>query len=423
VSFARSSGFPEALQGLRDLQRLTLRPAVTWAGMLGRLLCQDGSPAPVRGIGRLGTAASVVLDDLLRDRGRPDWALRLGGPVAQEAVRETPFCRLVRFVPPGGAARGPKLLLVVPLSGHHPTLLRDTVAALLPRHEVFATEWCDASDIPAAAGRFGLDEYVAELIECIRRIGPGTSLVAVCQPAPLALAATAIMAAAGDPAVPAAMVLMGGPVDARAAATMPTRIAEARPLDWFGAHCIATVPEGRAGAGRRIYPGLLQLTGFVALDPVRHLRAHLDALRNIAIGREEHAARHRAFYDDYFAVMDVPAEYYIETIDVVFQRHLLATGAFRWRGRPVRPAAINRTSLLTIEGEQDTISAPGQTAAAHALCAGIPPDRRAHLLQPGVGHCGIFSGRRWREEIAPRIGDFVAQAAATPGRRQRPRIS
>jgi len=353
--------------------------------------------------GRLMNASADVFSGIARRRGKPAWNVGASPEIADVK----PFGRLVRFAgdaPPDAR----RVLVVAPLSGHYATLLRQTVSSFVGSHEVFITDWTDARDVPANAGRFDLDDYIDYLIAWMRLLGPETHVVAVCQPAPAVLAAIALLAAQDDPAQPQSMTLMGGPVDVRVAPTKVTQFASAHPLAWFEREAIARVPAWYAGAGREVYPGFVQLGAFMAMNPDRHVNAHWRIFEDLVRGDGESAGTRRAFYDEYLAVMDMTAEFYLQTVDVVFQRAALATGTMRWRGTPVDPSAIRRTALMTVEGELDDISAPGQTYAAHALCTAIPETRRAHYVQPGAGHYGIFSGSRWRTEIAPRIAAFIA---------------
>jgi len=324
---------------------------------------------------------------------------------------DKPFCRLLRFCKPDTLAAQPKILLVAPLSGHHATLLRDTVRALLPDHEVYITDWTDARMVPIAHGPFHLDDYVDYIREFIRYLAPDVHVVSVCQPTVPVLAAVALMADAGERAAPRTMVMMGGPIDARRSPTAVNDLATRRPMSWFESSVIDTVPAKYPGFMRRVYPGFLQHLGFVAMNPRRHVWAHWDFYNHLIEGDGESAEAHRAFYDEYNAVLDMPAEYYLDTISTVFKEHRLARGTWRVRGDLVRPETIRRTALLTIEGELDDISGNGQTEAAQGLCSGIPAGKREHLLMPKVGHYGIFSGRRWRETISPRIAQFVRKHA------------
>ncbi len=355
--------------------------------------------------GRMLSAGADVFSGFASRRGKPAWNL----PARVETIETRPFGSLIRFVP-GERPRGPRVLLVAPMSGHYATLLRNTVDVLMLDHDVYVTDWADARDVPLADGHFGLDDYVAYVMDFVRRIGPDVHVIAVCQPAPAVLAAVALLAALEPASQPRSMVLMGGPVDVRVAPTAPTTLAASRTLAWFEGELTMRVPPWYRGAGRAVYPGFLQLGAFIAMHPDRHAGAHWDIFRDLVRGDGESAQRRRAFYDEYLAVMDIPAEFYLQTVDQVFQRATLASGTMTWRGHAVDPSAISATALLTVEGEFDDISAPGQTLAAHTLCTGIPPERRRNLLQRGVGHYGIFSGRTWRTAIAPEIAGFIANA-------------
>ncbi len=325
-------------------------------------------------------------------------------------IDRRPFGSLIRFA--AGESARPRVLLVAPMSGHFATLLRNTVEVLAAGHDVYVTDWSDARDVPLGAGRFDLDDYIGYVIDWLRLLGPDVHVIAVCQPAPAVLAAVALMAADRDPAQPRSMVLMGGPVDVRVAPTAPTELAAKRPLAWFERELTMRVPQWYRGAGRTVYPGFLQIGAFMAMHPRRHADAHVAIFDDLVRGDGESAQKRRAFYDEYLSVMDIPAEFYLQTVDEVFQRATLASGSMTWRGRPVDPSAIERTALLTVEGELDDISAPGQTYAAHALCSGIAPARKHNYIQPGVGHYGIFSGSKWRTEIEPHVAAFIAEHAA-----------
>ncbi len=294
------------------------------------------------------------------------------------------------------------------MSGHHATLLRGTVQDMMDAGlEVFITDWRDARIVPLVYGDFDLSSYVETIVKLLQHLGPQTHVVAVCQPAPAVVAAVSLMASRGDPAQPRTMTLMGGPVDTRAAPTVVTKLAAQHPIDWFERHVVVTVPPWHPGAFRRVYPGFLQLAAFISMNPDRHVEAHKRMFQHLIKGDEESAAAHRRFYDEYLAVMDVPASYYLQTVETFFQKHDLATGKMKVRGERVDPSAIERTALLTVEGELDDISAPGQTIAAHVMCSSIPVSRRGQYLQPAVGHYGIFNGRKWRSEILPRIKQFI----------------
>lgn len=327
-------------------------------------------------------------------------------PVTEVAAHSTAFGTLLHFKKDTPVTQ-PRVLVVAPLSGHFATLLRNTVRTLLADHDVYITDWHNARDIPWTEGAFGFDDYVAHLIEFLQVLGPGAHVVAVCQPCVQALAAAAVMAEAGDPAQPRSMTLMAGPVDVRINPTKVNELAFQHPYEWFENTLISTVPLPNAGAGRRVYPGFLQLIAFMTMNQQRHVKAHLDLHGHIAAGETDKAEAIRTFYDEYFAVLDLTAEFYLETIDKVFQRALLAKGELTYRGRRVNPGAITRTALLTVEGERDDICALGQTVAAHDLCTGLKPFRKRHHMQAGVGHYGVFSGRKWDGQVYPIVRNMV----------------
>ncbi len=365
--------------------------------------------------GRSVTAACEVFERATRRYAKPGFGLtstQVGGvrvAVHEEIVWSRPFCNLVHFerALPDPSRRHPKLLIVAPMSGHYATLLRGTVEAMLPRHEVYITDWVDARLVPLAAGRFDLDDYIDYVIAMIHHLGPNTHVMAVCQPAVPVFAAVALMEAAEDPLAPSSMVLMGGPIDTRVKPTAVNTMAEERGLEWFKRHVVLTVPWPLPGFLRQVYPGFLQLGGFMGMNLDRHILAHREFYDHLVQGDGDSAGKHRDFYDEYLAVMDLTAEFYLDTVDKVFIRHALPKGELTHRGRPVDPSAIRRTALLTIEGERDDISGVGQTEAAHRLAVNLPADKRYHYLQMGVGHYGVFNGSRFRSEIAPRISDFV----------------
>jgi poly(3-hydroxybutyrate) depolymerase len=326
--------------------------------------------------------------------------------VAERVVAALPFCNLLHFRKETPHDE-PVVLVVAPLSGHFSTLVRGTVATLLLDHDVFVTDWRNARDVPLLHGRFGFDDFVDVVIDFVRRLGPGTHIMAVCQPAVPVLAATALLAAAGDPCQPRSVTLMGGPIDTAANPTAVNRFAGAHPLEWFERKVITAVPARYAGAFRRVYPGFLQLAGFLGMNLERHVEAQWTLFRDLVGGNRDGAAATRAFYDEYTTVMDLPADFYLETIKRVFHDRELAQGHLRVHGERVVPAAIERTALMTVEGERDDICAVGQTVAAHGLCPGIPPAKKAHHLQREVGHYGVFHGRRWQTETYPRVKSFI----------------
>jgi poly(3-hydroxybutyrate) depolymerase len=351
---------------------------------------------------------------MLREREKPKWGIDqveidgISHDIKITSVLKRPFCDLLRFERVGAEKRDdPKILLVAPMSGHYATLLRGTVEALLPDHDVYITDWVDASGVPEDAGRFGLDEYIDYLLDFFRDLAPNLHVMAVCQPAPLVLAAVAVMAAHKDKNQPRTMTLMGGPVDVTAAATLVTQSADNRPMSWYESHVIHHVPARFEGAGRQVYPGFIQLKAFMSMNPARHSMAHMEMFTKLTNGDHDGVEGHRKFYDEYLSVMDVTAEFFLETIQSIFKDFDLHHGNMKWRDEMVDPALIKDTALLTIEGELDDISAPGQTKAAQGLCASLDDDMRMHYVQDGVGHYGIFNGRSWRNEIKPRIADFI----------------
>ncbi len=350
---------------------------------------------------------------------RPAWGIhtvKVAGPagpeevaVTEEAVLETPFATLRRFGKAGGPGSGtqPRVLVVAPMSGHFATLLRDTVRTLLRDHDVHVTDWHNVRDVPLAAGRFGLDEYVEHLMQFMRALGEGSHVVAVCQPCVAAFAATALMSEDDDPATPASLTLMAGPMDCRIAPTSVNKLATERPIEWFERHLISTVPWRHRGAGRRVYPGFVQLAAFMSMNRERHLTAFSDYYWNVVDDEHDKAEATRAFYEEYLAVADLAADFYLETVRLVFQDYALPKGELRFRGRRIEPKAIRRTALLTVEGERDDICSVGQTMAAHDMAASLRPYLRTNYLQPGVGHYGVFSGKRWQNSIYPVVRDVI----------------
>ena len=394
------------------LNRTLLAPFNRWGAAVQEFWSHPAFPLSGTPFGRAIAASGELLERATRAFPKPAFGLDTtvidGRDVAvrEELVLRTPFCDLIRFHRESGR-QDPKVFVVAPLSGHHASLLRDTVAQLLPGHDVYLTDWVDARLVPVSQGSFDLDDYVALMQDFLRRIGPGAHAIGVCQPGVPLLAAVALLAEDGDVAVPQSLILLGAPIDTRVRPTQVDAFATGRPIEWFEQSVVQVVPAGEPGEGRKVYPGFLQLAGFISMNPSLHAKAQWKLYRDLIDGNEDGADTHRRFYDDYLAVMDVPAEYYLQTIASVFQRHELARGEMVWRGRKVRPEAIRKTALMTIEGENDDITAPGQTFAAHALCSGIPAARKQHLLQLDSGHYGIFSGRRWREEIFPRVQEFI----------------
>jgi poly(3-hydroxybutyrate) depolymerase len=326
--------------------------------------------------------------------------------VREASERVTPFGTLLHFKKDVDTAQ-PRVLLVAPLSGHFSTLLRNTVRTMLPEHDVYITDWHNARDVNLGHGRFGFDDYIEHLIEFLEAIGPGAHLMAVCQPCVAALVAVAVMAQAGNRAQPRSLTLMAGPIDTRVNPTRVNELATSKPIEWFEQNLIASVPLRYGGAMRRVYPGFVQLAAFMSMNLERHLKAHRDLYDNLASGEYEKAQVTKAFYDEYFAVLDLTAEFYLETVERVFQTHALPLGELEFRGTRVEPVAIRRTMLLTVEGEKDDVCAVGQTVAAHDLCGKLRPYLKRHHMQPGVGHYGVFSGKRWDNQIYPIVKNVI----------------
>jgi poly(3-hydroxybutyrate) depolymerase len=326
--------------------------------------------------------------------------------VTEEAAYVTPFGTLLHFKKDIDTAQ-PRVLLVAPLSGHFATLLRATIRTLLPEHDVYITDWHNVRDVAVSHGRFGFDDYAGHLIRFLEKIGPGAHVVAVCQPCVAVLAAVAVMAEDGNIAQPRSMTLMAGPIDCRVNPTKVNELANSKPIEWFEKNLIATVPLRYAGASRRVYPGFVQLAAFMSMNIERHMRAHRELYDNISKGEFEKAKVTKDFYDEYFAVLDLTAEFYLETVRYVFQEHRLPTGTLEWGGSKVEPRAIRKTMLLTVEGERDDICAVGQTVAAHDLCTGLRPYLKRHHMQAGVGHYGVFSGKRWENQIYPILKNVI----------------
>ena len=344
---------------------------------------------------------------------RPAFGIKtatIGGrvlPVHEEVVARHPFCTLLHFRKEGVAAVQPRVLLVAPMSGHFATLLRGTVETLLPDLDVYVTDWTNARNVPMLYGQFGLDDHVALMMDYMRDLAGDLNVIAVCQPAVPVLAAAALLAADNDPAQPRTMTLMGGPIDTRVNPTVVNKLATTRPLSWFEKNVIAAVPARYPGAFRRVYPGFLQLAGFMTMNLDRHVTAHVDLFNHLVRGDGESAGTTRKFYDEYMSVMDLPADFYLQTVKRVFQEHALPLGTLEWREQPVEPAAVERTALLTIEGENDDICAVGQTGAAHELLSGLKASQKVRYVQAEVGHYGVFNGRRWRTEIYPKVREFI----------------
>ena len=409
------------LYQLYETQRAMMAPFAEFASASAKLYSHPLSPFNHAPMAQRVAAGLDLMHRLAKEYEKPQFGITrasVGGvevAVQEQEVVVKPFCRLLRFKRftdnPKALAQmktQPVVLVVAPLSGHHATLLRDTVKSLLHDHKVYITDWTDARMVPLDAGAFHLDDYVTYVQDFIRHLGPQAHVISVCQPTVPVLAAVSLLASQGD-VVPRSMTMMGGPIDARKSPTAVNNLALNKSHEWFENNVIYRVPLNYPGAGRRVYPGFMQHTGFVAMNPDRHLRSHYDYFLDLIRGDEDNAEAHRQFYDEYNAVLDMPAEYYLDTIKTVFQDFALVHHTWRVHGDLVRPHDIRTAALLTVEGELDDISGAGQTRAAHDLCTSIPKNRRFHYDVEGAGHYGIFSGRRWREVVYPRVREFIAQ--------------
>ena len=383
-----------------------------YAGLAARSFGHAGVGMPGHGAVRNLTAAYELIARAGLTHTRPPYGINqvtVGNrevEVREEAAHVTPFGTLLRFKKDIEAEQ-PRVLLVAPLSGHFATLLRGTVKTMLPEHDVYITDWHNMRDVPRSAGRFGFDEYVAQLIKFIEVIGEGAHVLAVCQPCVAVLEAVAVMAQSQNPAQPRSMTLMAGPIDTRVNPTKVNELANSKSIDWFEKNLIARVPFRYGGAFRQVYPGFVQLAAFLSMNIERHIKAHKELYDNLRQGELEKAKITKDFYDEYFAVLDLSAEFYLETVQWVFQEHRLPKGRLTWNGEKVDPRAIKRTALLTVEGERDDICAVGQTLAAHDLCSSLRPYRKRHHMQAGVGHYGVFSGKRWEQQIYPLVKNVI----------------
>ena len=406
-----------------ELTHAALSPARAIADATRLLYKNPLNPMTHTQTGRSVAAMCELFERVTRRYGKPEFGIDttlLGAqrvPVMEEVVWTRPFCNLLHFrkAMPAGRDPGPKLLIVAPMSGHYATLLRGTVETMLPYHDVYITDWIDARMVPLSEGPFDLDDYIDYVISMLRALGGDTHVMAVCQPSVPVLAAVAVMEQEGDDYAPGSMTLMGGPIDTRVNPTAVNALAEQRDLDWFRRNAIMTVPFPHPGFMRDVYPGFLQLTGFMTMNLERHMAAHRDLFYHLVEGDGDSAGKHREFYDEYLSVMDLTAEFYLQTVDTVFIRHALPKGEMTHRGKTVDLTAIRKTALMTVEGEKDDISGVGQTEAAQTLCVNIPEDKRAHYVQPKVGHYGVFNGSRFQAEIAPRITDFILSNGARRG--------
>lgn len=403
-----------------DLHRALLTPARMTAELMRSAYQHPMNPLSYTQAGRSLAAGAEIFERVTRKFGKPVFDLPTtiidSKPVEieEQVVFEKPFANLIHFRRKI-KRKDPKVLIVAPMSGHYATLLRGTVEALLPHHDVYITDWHDARQVPLSDGRFNLDDYISYVREFLSLLGSDVHVIAVCQPAVPVFAAAALMGADEDPARPLTMTLMGGPIDARVSPTKVNEMAERNPGHWLAQTVVTQVPFYYPGAARKVYPGFVQLGSFVSMNLDRHVGSHMKFFQHLIAGDGESAETHRTFYDEYLSVMDIPGEFYLQTVDVVFQRYLLPQGKMVWKDPvneqtfPVDPKAITQTAMLTIEGELDDISANGQTTAAHEITTNLPADRQYHHFQLKTGHYGIFNGRKWREEIMPRIRHFIRE--------------
>ena len=379
------------------------------------------NPAAATAIGRTAFASAEVFESVTRRYGKPDWGLDVitveNRPVrtTEQVVWSSPWCRLLRFArdtgdltQAGKPVEAPAVLIVAPLSGHYATLLRGTVEGFLQDHDVYVTDWVNARQVPMLEGRFDFFNYIDHVRDMLTAIGGRAHVVGVCQPGPPVLAACALMAEDRDPNRPASMTFMGSPIDARLSPTVTNQLAEAKPFTWFRSNMIHTVPWPYPGFGRRVYPGFVQLYSFMSMNEERHVDAHREYFRDLVDGDGDGVEKHAEFYDEYLSVLDLSEEFYLQTIDIVFQQHLLPRGLLEHRGRKVDLSKVTDIGLMTVEGARDDISGVGQTQAAHGLCTSLTDDRRVLYVQPEVGHYGVFNGRRFRDDIYPRVRDFIA---------------
>lgn len=415
-----SSALTTPMYWMYELGQASLNPARAMFDATKLMFSHPLNPWTHTQVGKSVAAACQVFERTTRRYGKPEWRIEdteVNGvriPVEVRTVWEKPFCRLLHFERQFDRPLRlvqPRVLIVAPMSGHYATLLRGTVEGFLPGHDVYITDWADARMVPLSAGRFDLDDYVDYVIEMLHALGGNVHVVAVCQPSVPVLMAASVMEARQDPMVPLSMTLMGGPIDTRSNPTAVNKLAEQRGIEWFRNHVITKVPLPHPGVMRDVYPGFLQLNGFISMNLDRHVDAHKNLFANLVKGDGDLVDKHVEFYDEYLAVMDLTAEFYLQTVDQVFVRHLLPKGEMRHHGRLVEPAKIERIALMTVEGEKDDISGLGQTEATHRLCSSIPMDRRVHYVQKGVGHYGVFNGSRFRSEILPRISDFMVSSA------------
>ncbi len=398
-----------------EFNHAAMQPYRAYADAVRLFYRNPVNPLSYTAFGRSVAAAAELFERTTRRYGKPSFDIEKTVvdwnhvAVAEKVVWSRPFCNLIHFVKdmPAGRKDQPKLLIVAPMSGHYATLLRGTVEAMLPHADVYITDWTDARMVPLTAGRFDLDDYIDYVVDMLHLLGPNAHVIGVCQPSVPVLAAVALMEARGDRFAPSTMTLMGGPIDTRRNPTAVNLLAKEKGIDWFRENVIMQVPWPAPGVMREVYPGFLQLSGFMSMNLDRHISAHKEFFMHLVKHDGDNAEKHRDFYDEYLAVMDLTAEFYLQTVQTVFIRHALPKGEMTHRGTPVDASAIRNVALLTVEGENDDISGLGQTQAAHDICINIPADMRAHYMQPAVGHYGVFNGSRFRSEIVPRIVDFI----------------
>ncbi|HUO22931.1 MAG TPA: polyhydroxyalkanoate depolymerase [Caulobacteraceae bacterium] len=419
------------LYGLHEAAYYAADPVNRMADLASRFWSSPFNPAAYTGAGRNLYASAEVLNDMTRRYGKPDWRIdevEVDGRavrVEMQTVWASPWVKLQRFVKSssdltdaGRTGPGPAVLIVAPLSGHYATLLRGTVRAFLQDHDVYVSDWSNARNVPLIEGRFDFYDYVDHVRAMLGKVGPNAHVLAVCQPGPPVMAACALMAEDHDPLRPASMIFMGSPIDARLSPTVTNKMAEDRPFTWFQQHMIYSVPPPYLGMMRRVYPGFVQLYSFMAMNEAQHVNARRRYFDDLVRGDDESAEKHREFYDEYLSVLDMTEEFYLQTIDIVFQKYLLPKGELTHRGRPVKTAAIEDIALMTIEGAHDDISGVGQTQAAHELCPSLPDEMKALYVNPDVGHYGIFNGSRFRKDIYPRVRAFIAEHAVAAAARR-----
>jgi poly(3-hydroxybutyrate) depolymerase len=411
----RPTGESNLLYHAYELQRAWLSGASAWASLGAEMLSNPYLPMGYTGLGPAAASALEVFAHAAAPRGKPAFdieAVRIGRkayPVEEATVVNKPFGDLKRFTREDLPDDAPRLLIVAPMSGHYATLLRGTVQRMVESCEVYITDWADAKQVPLSAGRFDLDDYIDYLVEFLEHIGPDAHVMAVCQPSVPALAATALMNAERHPCRPATLTMMGGPIDTRESPTTVNDLAMERPIEWFRHTAIATVPMQHRGAGRKVYPGFLQLAGFMSMNLGQHMQSHFEMFKHLTAGDDDSAQATKDFYDEYRSVCDMTAEFYLQTVEEVFQKHSLTNGTFDHRGKTVDLGRIDHTAILAVEGERDDISGIGQTRAALKLATGLSDGKKRYYLAEGAGHYGIFNGSKWRGKIAPVVEEFIAQ--------------